>query len=145
MIWLSLQHHEEMDKQDKDRREEFKKHEMEKEHKRREHLKELDEKARKEEELKFEKLQEKHLNASKNLHHPVSGVCFRPSEVEGNRGWELGSDGGEKFMGGGKRAGERLDTLGGQELREVWKKFATSSNILRKKIKQCKDGWGWER
>lgn len=60
-----------MDKQDKERREEYKKHEMEKEHKRKEHLKELDEKARKEEELKYEKLQEKHRNASKNLHHPV--------------------------------------------------------------------------
>lgn len=61
-----------MDRQDKERREEFKRHEMEKEHKRKEHLKELDDKARKEEELKFEQLQQKHLNASKNIHHPVS-------------------------------------------------------------------------
>lgn len=69
LLW---KHHEEMDKQDKERREEYKKHEMEKEHKRKEHLKELDEKARKEEELKYEQLQEKHRNASKNLHHPGS-------------------------------------------------------------------------
>lgn len=69
LLW---KHHEEMDKQDKERRQEFKKHEMEKEHKRREHLKEMDEKARKEEELKFEALKQKHLNASKNLHHPGS-------------------------------------------------------------------------
>ncbi|KAL9956022.1 hypothetical protein ACROYT_G037439 [Oculina patagonica] len=68
----SSKHHEEMDKQDKERKDEFKKHEMEKEHKRREHLKEMDEKARKEEELKFEALRQKHLNASKNLHHPGS-------------------------------------------------------------------------
>lgn len=61
-----------MDKQDKQRRDEFKKHEMDKEHKRKEHLKELDEKARKEEEERYEALREKHLNASKNLHHPVS-------------------------------------------------------------------------
>ncbi|KAJ7360073.1 Nucleobindin-2, partial [Desmophyllum pertusum] len=65
-------HHEEMDKQDKDRRDEFKKHEMDKEHKRKEHLKEMDEKARKEEEAKYETLKAKHLNASKNLHHPGS-------------------------------------------------------------------------
>ena len=44
---------------------------MEKEHKRREHLKDLDEKARQEEELRYKTLQEKHHNASKNLHHPV--------------------------------------------------------------------------
>ncbi|XP_068760901.1 nucleobindin-2-like [Montipora capricornis] len=69
LLW---KHHEEMDKQDKERREEFKKHEMEKEHKRKEHLNELDEKARKEEELRFEQLQQKHLNASKNIHHPGS-------------------------------------------------------------------------
>ena len=71
-----------MDKQDKERRQEFKKHEMEKEHKRREHLKEMDEKARKEEELKFEALREKHLNASKNLHHPVSNVLYFLGENE---------------------------------------------------------------
>jgi len=65
-----------MDKQDAERRQDFKKHEMEKEHKRREHLKEMDEKARKEEELKFEALREKHLNASKNLHHPVSDALY---------------------------------------------------------------------
>lgn len=69
LLW---KHHEEMDKQDKDRRDEFKKHEMEKEHKRREHLKDLDEKARQEEELRYKTLQEKHHNASKNLHHPGS-------------------------------------------------------------------------
>ncbi|KAK2569203.1 Nucleobindin-2 [Acropora cervicornis] len=69
LLW---KHHEEMDRQDNERREEFKKHEMEKEHKRKEHLKELDDKARKEEELKFEQLQQKHLNASKNIHHPGS-------------------------------------------------------------------------
>lgn len=68
-----------MDKQDRERKEEFKKHEMDKEHKRREHLKDLDEKARKEEELKYEQLQEKHRNASKNLHHPVSWDCWRSS------------------------------------------------------------------
>ena len=71
-----MQHHEEMDKQDKERRDEFKKHEMEKEHKRREHLKDLDEKARQEEELRYKTLQEKHHNASKNLHHPVRWSFF---------------------------------------------------------------------
>ena len=71
-----MQHHEEMDKQDKERRDEFKKHEMEKEHKRREHMKELDEKARQEEELRYKTLQEKHHNASKNLHHPVRWSFF---------------------------------------------------------------------
>ena len=65
-----------MDKQDKERRDEFKKHEMEKEHKRREHLKDLDEKARQEEELRYKTLQEKHHNASKNLHHPVRWSFF---------------------------------------------------------------------
>lgn len=69
---LLLKHHEEMDKQDQQRRDEFKKHEMEKEHKRKEHLKELDEKARKAEEERYEALRQKHLNASKNLHHPGS-------------------------------------------------------------------------
>lgn len=71
-----------MDKQDSERKEEFKKHEMEKEHKRREHLNEMDEKARKEEELRYQKLQEKHHNASKNLHHPVSPACCRPCLVK---------------------------------------------------------------
>lgn len=72
-----------MDRQDNERREEFKKHEMEKEHKRKEHLNELDDKARKEEELKFEQLQQKHLNASKNIHHPVSVFqeFYRPGGI----------------------------------------------------------------
>lgn len=76
-----------MDKQDKERRDEFKKHEMEKEHKRREHLKEMDEKARKEEELKFEALRQKHLNASKNLHHPVSSFLQSKAQFLNHTYW----------------------------------------------------------